>query len=1198
MPATEETFRKTSTLHVVFAVSSIAFLGSTIWMIAADHFRPWKAIQREFQAIETAKLEETEKKKQEELLAKHAKELDGINARIAQADATANTNGPAIRAKEKEINALTGQFTDLDTKRKFQKAELDSLRSLYDGMIGRGEEAAARRYIQSTIVPAEEKLNEFTVAYQAKSSELEKAQTELKALRGNVEDLVKERDRLELEVNRVKRTLAEKNKVYGEGSLVNKVAAMIRGLPGLDLAAPPQRIQQISLPELTINYNFKEVPRYDRCTTCHQGMDKLGFAGHDPGNENLKPEFHSHPFLTHGATTVDPKGNVVPAGLYLDANGPHPINKFGCTICHGGQGSGTDFTYSSHEPSDLHEKHEWEKNYKWREMHHWDFPMLPTRFVQSSCLKCHTQVTDIPQADKLQAGYQRITKYGCTGCHTIGGDGATGGPDLTDVRPVGPSLTHIGSKTPAEWTAKWIQKPHTFRPDTRMPAFYGLTNNTAKSDIPKTQAEVHAITAYLYAKSTKPEGFVEVKQAGDPEQGKNLFMQKGCMSCHAHKEFPESAFPAVVKDYVAADYGPNLSEVSAKFPDKKSGEAWLANWIHAPEKYHPKTLMPNLQISLEDSAHIASWLLSIESKVPKEFDELPPVNDPQVSKALDDLVSLFKKKSGTPLVDLDTTVGKMSTDEKLLYLGEKTISRMGCFGCHTINGFENAKPIGTPLNGWGSKSPTKLDYALINEYLADQPEHDGKRDGTDEYYSEKLAEKTRMGFLYQKLHRPRSYDYKKTNENLKDWDDRLRMPQFTWANDDKAVEEVMTFVLGLVEDKIDSKYLPQYTPQQLALAQGRKLIDRYNCKGCHVIEMPKFTITAGTKLGEALPELETNVQVSYGARATDYKHLVKDPALAYDPEKEPTVNVEAVADADVTIEGMLLYDSAMPMEEPQTIQLWQPVTIGGHKFQIGDNVTLNLGKVKQTKADGGDFAWMFTAWNHATNGVEYLSQWNRMPPPLLREGLKVQTPWLTAFLKDPYPIRPAANLRMPRFHYDPKLSEPAELANYFAARDNAEFPYQEIPQRDQAYLAAKEKEHANYLAGGWNMMTKGACIQCHTVGRNIPAGGANNVNGPNLRQVNARFRPEYLEQWLAKPTRILPFTAMPQNIPPAGPDGPGSPASLVGKTDGQISALRDALLNYSTAIEQSMIAESGPSTAPAPNAPPAAGEKPAAGGEE
>ena len=90
MPATEETYRKTSTLHVVFAVSSIAFLGATVWMIAADHIRPWKKIQREFHLVETTKLGELEKKKQEELLAQHSKELEAVNQKIAKAQAIAN----------------------------------------------------------------------------------------------------------------------------------------------------------------------------------------------------------------------------------------------------------------------------------------------------------------------------------------------------------------------------------------------------------------------------------------------------------------------------------------------------------------------------------------------------------------------------------------------------------------------------------------------------------------------------------------------------------------------------------------------------------------------------------------------------------------------------------------------------------------------------------------------------------------------------------------------------------------------------------------------------------------------------------------------------------------------------------------------------------------------------------------------------
>ncbi len=143
--------------------------------------------------------------------------------------------------------------------------------------------------------------------------------------------------------------IEQKDALYG-GPLhwYSEPMAFLRSLPGIDLM-PPTKIQQISLPELTINYNFKEVPRYDRCTTCHQGIDRIGYDK-DADGKPMPAVFASHPFLTTGATTIDPKGKVVTAGLYLDANGPHPINSFGCTICHGGQGSGTDFTFASHTP--------------------------------------------------------------------------------------------------------------------------------------------------------------------------------------------------------------------------------------------------------------------------------------------------------------------------------------------------------------------------------------------------------------------------------------------------------------------------------------------------------------------------------------------------------------------------------------------------------------------------------------------------------------------------------------------------------------------------------------------------------------------------------------------------------------------------------------------------------------------------------
>src|SRR5262245_8060478 len=53
MPSTESIARDIKLMHVVFGVSSVALLGATIWMLAADPNREWKSYQREMPDIDT-----------------------------------------------------------------------------------------------------------------------------------------------------------------------------------------------------------------------------------------------------------------------------------------------------------------------------------------------------------------------------------------------------------------------------------------------------------------------------------------------------------------------------------------------------------------------------------------------------------------------------------------------------------------------------------------------------------------------------------------------------------------------------------------------------------------------------------------------------------------------------------------------------------------------------------------------------------------------------------------------------------------------------------------------------------------------------------------------------------------------------------------------------------------------------------------
>jgi mono/diheme cytochrome c family protein len=201
---------------------------------------------------------------------------------------------------------------------------------------------------------------------------------------------------------------------------------------------------------------------------------------------------------------------------------------------------------------------------------------------------------------------------------------------------------------------------------------------------------------------------------------------------------------------------------------------------------------------------------------------------------------------------------------------------------------------------------------------------------------------------------------------------------------------------------------------------------------------------------------------------------------------------------------------------------------------------------------------------------------------------------------------------MPKFHWggvptpgvvarpDVVATETRDVANYFAARDNAVFPYQEIPEREQAYLGQMDAlfqgasaAASPYLTAGWNLITKNQCVQCHAIGQYKPT-GEEKSHGPNLRQVASRLRPQYMLEWIANPTRFLPYTAMPQVIPPPGGQAQnpvlGVPPEFEGKPLDQIRAIRDMLLNFVTAVEQQLA-----TVAPPPEPPPPAQDAAAAG---
>ncbi len=226
---------------------------------------------------------------------------------------------------------------------------------------------------------------------------------------------------------------------------------------------------------------------------------------------------------------------------------------------------------------------------------------------------------------------------------------------------------------------------------------------------------------------------------------------------------------------------------------------------------------------------------------------------------------------------------------------------------------------------------------------------------------------------------------------------------------------------------------------------------------------------------------------------------------------------------------------------------------------------------------GGDLARLIhpvvlAAQRQVNPNAKCADAWGWVPPPLAGEGRKVQTDWLHDFLLDPYPIRPAVVLRMPKFNMS--SAEASKLANYFAAVEGEEYPYEFDTRTRDSYLAAAESEFPGRLDDALRIVTNGNfCVKCHKLGDFTPQGTDRDM-APQLGQVYRRLRPEFLQAWLSNPKRLLPYTGMPVNFPvdktldPKVIMGDKGPLITEGESPDHVDAVVDLLLNYDRYVKE------------------------------
>lgn len=378
----------------------------------------------------------------------------------------------------------------------------------------------------------------------------------------------------------------------------------------------------------------------DRCITCHQGADKPGF-GNAP-----------QPFKTH-------------SGDYLER---HPVEKYGCVICHGGQGPALT-VYDAHG-----------------EVENWKEPLLKGRYAQSSCMNCHFIGPELPVSAGLSGastfteGWRLFRDYSCIGCHKLSG--------YERPEHISPSLTFVGSKVKRDWLVRWLKNPKDYSRKTKMPRF---TLNDEEinyiADYLMSLQSSRSITGrgvLQYAPTTRPISF----NKHDIKNGEKLVNSLGCLGCHMIGEKGNA-------------FAPEFTDIG----DKVKPE-WLYEFLKKPKAYDPKTIIPDFMITENDIPGIAAYLMSLKS---------PPFNSPLVKGGYRGVESSLTKGESRG-VDSPPDDRRISEPSELLpesiAKGKKLVKDLGCTGCHEIEKLSSGQNA-PDLDGIGNKRVDELAFGNI-----------------------------------------------------------------------------------------------------------------------------------------------------------------------------------------------------------------------------------------------------------------------------------------------------------------------------------------------------------------------------------------------------------------------------------------------------------------------------------------------------
>ena len=729
-----------------------------------------------------------------------------------------------------------------------------------------------------------------------------------------------------------------------------------------------------------LQINVEELNWVDRCESCHVGIrEPIEMVGDalQKANEGKIPENHLKAYTSH------------PNRELLEVHNPE---KFGCSLCHGGNGRSVSSVFLAHGLNK-----------------HWLTPLHPAENIEAGCVQCHKHDLVLKgkgiEAKTLNEGKWLFYWKGCWGCHKYEGfdkepdmiteaekklhaldeqritmarareaEEETSQKSLIDQKmagldtqreelaknlasikasasKVGPTLNRLHHKVSKEWLVAWIESPDKFKPSTKMPVFRF------------EPGDVERIAAYIWQHSKSPTNPAnqaanvapKKHQPGDVARGQLLFENRGCLGCHT-----------VQRDGKA--FGDGFATDLSRIGDKANYDA-VVDWILNPTN----GVMPSLRLADQEASDIATYLFSL--------------------------------KTGEVFAD---PRAQMLEDPKLAAEGAAIIRHFGCGGCHTIDGMEAEGRIGTELTAEGNKPKERLDFGRL--------EHDFKQTEYRVGFEEKEGgEWTHKHFFQTKLKDPAKFG---TGKNYLNPRDKLKMPNFRLQ--DEQINALTTFLMGSVESelpKIESNALSQgfvYNPGEAgkAIQEGWWIVKKYNCVGCHQFEtgvepglwaLPIYRGAGKSMAGADWPDMSVRRPpslVGQGFR-TDPQWLAKflrNPALA-NPEQHSNgvrpyldIRMPTFRLSDLEIQKLVRFFGALSTQPAQYAKQAVPA-LDAQELKMARTIFKGVGCVKC----------------HAI-GDPVRDAREANAPPLTLMGERMNPPWTIRWIQNPGLLMPGTSM--------------------------------------------------------------------------------------------------------------------------------------------------------------------------------------------